>query len=686
MLREFIKLLEPLKIGKVRLRNRIVKPAQAMALPDIIGYVSERTKFFYEALAKGGVGMIIIEACGTDYPRCGSGSYKRLLIDDDKFIPGLSELSQCIHKHGCPTFVQLGYAGTAAPKRISGLQPIAASSLNKGELPNPALDEPRGLNVIEIEQIVEKFAKAAGRASKAGFDGVEVHACHAYLINSFLSRAWNKRRDAYGAQSLGNRARFAVEIIKTIKQQVGQDFPVGIRINGVEYGVENGITAEESRGISQILQQAGADYIHVSGYGYGPYIYLSFPEQLLYPEPAKELNQFTKTIKKPGAFVPAAEAIKKRISIPVIVAGRLSPVLGEWLLQEDKVDLIALGRSLFADPELPNKISSGRLEDVRPCTACFSCLSHYRSGEPVACRVNAALGKNHDYNIELAAVKKRVMVVGAGPAGMEAARVAALRGHEVTLYERGHKLGGLLDLAALLKGTEIEDLPAIVRYFKNQINKLDVKVRLTEDINPRLIEEIKPDVLIVAIGGTSRVPKISGIDRRNVFSSAALHHRAKFWLRFLSPRILRWLTKIYLPIGKTVVVLGGSIHGCEVAEFIVKRGREVTIVETSDQLGTGMVELNRTRLLSWLAKKGVVMLTGVKYEEVTDKGLILIKEGKRQIIEADAILIALPPEPNTSLAKALEGKVPEIYTIGDGKKPGDIENAINDGWSVGLAI
>ena len=279
------------------------------------------------------------------------------------------------------------------------------------------------------------------------------------------------------------------------------------------------------------------------------------------------------------------------------------------------------------------------------------------------------------------------MVIGGGPAGLEAARVAALRGHEVILFEKSSKLGGLLPLAALVKGLEIEDLPAIVRYLKRQITRLGVKTRLGKEVTPSVIEEIKPDVVIVATGGIPAVPEIPGINRRNVVSNADLHRMLKFFMKFIGPKTLRWLTKLWMPIGKRVVIIGGDIQGCELAEFLVKRGRKVTIVDTADALGEGMISHLKLQLFGWFRKKGVAMMPGVKPVAITDKGLtVLTKEGYKQTIEADSIVPAIPMKPNTELLKSLQGKVPEIYAIGDCSNPRLIVDAIADGWKIANSI
>ncbi len=681
----FEKLLEPLQVGSVKFRNRMVSPSHDLMYEDLDGHIGEGDFSLYEELSKGGVGMIIVGNAAIDSSIV--KGLRHFLIDHDKFIPEFSELTGLIHKHGCPTFLQIGHMGPAQPQKITGTQPVAASTFSDLEMPNPAFDKNRELTVPEIEGIINKFIKGAERARKGGFDGVEVHAAHPYLLNSFLSRAWNKRGDDYGFQTLESRARFAVQIVRGIKDHVGKDFAVGIRFNGGEWGIEKGITIEESQAFGKIFEEAGADYLHISGYGYGPYVFATYPEQLLYPEPSKEVLPLAKKVRKPGALVTRAEPIKKVVSIPVIGVGRLDPELGEWLIEKGKLDLVALGRRLMADPELPNKVASGRLEDIRPCVACLECGNCYDLHKPVVCRVNAALGKEREYAIKPAQRKKKVWVVGGGPAGMEAARIAALRGHEVILFTKEHQLGGLLPLAAFVKGTEIEDFPALVRYFKGQLAKLGVKIRLGEEFNPSLVEQLKPDVVIVGTGGKLYAPVISGVNRSNVFTSEDLHQKIKTPLRIFGPRFLRWLTKFWMPIGKRVVIIGGLIYGCETAEFLVKRGRKVTILEESDQLGSGMIERNKVRLFKWLAEKDAAVFTEVQYEEIIDKGIrIVTKKGERRTIEADTILIALPPIPNTELFKSLEGKIPEVYLIGDAKGPNLILEAIADGLRIGHAI
>jgi 2,4-dienoyl-CoA reductase (NADPH2) len=631
------KIFEPFNIGGVRVRNRMIKTASGIVCTNEYCFTGERRKAFYEALAKGGIGLIIVEPCPVEYPR---GAYQPdlLRIDDDKFLPSLNDLTKAIHNHGCPAFLQLVHAGAWrlvpsdstewVPPWPTGLQRVSASSLFGSELPEPWFDAScKELTIAEIKELVDKFAIAAERAQKVGIDGVEINAGTCHLVNSFLSRVWNSRQDAYGCSSLENRARFAVEIIREIKKRLGQDFPVIMLINGAEYGIDKGTTIEEAKEFAQILQNAGADAIHVRAYGYGDYTHVDSPEHVFFPEPPKPLvKELDWSHKGAGLLVPLAAAIKSVVSIPVITVGRLDHILGEEILRKGSADFIGFTRLLFADPELPNKIAAGRLEDVTPCRACLECSPIL----PIRCGVNAALGGDAEYYaIKPAEKRKTVVIVGGGPAGMEAARVAAIRGHEVILYEKEYKLGGLLSLAALVKGLEIEDMEALVRYFKIQINKLGVKTRLGKMFNFSLIQEIKPDVVILATGGIPTLPEIHGINSHNVVKAADLHAKLKIYLRFLGPKVLRWITRFWMPVGKKVIIIGGAIQGCELAEFLVKRGRKVTVVETSEDLGKGLTELKKVRLFRWLTKKGVAMITGVKYDEITDKGLAIItKDGK----------------------------------------------------------
>ena len=692
----FEKLLEPGYIGSVKTRNRIIKTGAGMLMwheDDL--HMREEVKAFYEGMARGGVGLLIVESPTIDYP-LGVRWRQRYRIDDDKYIEGLKELVEVIHKHNCPTFMQMNHDGPwqahlpFEPNPLFSGPPIGASPVSMKSENDFHNEVPRPLTIPEIEDIVDKFANAALRAHKAGFDGVDINAASSHLLHNFLSPFWNRREDAYGG-SLENRARFLSQIVREIKRQLGKGFSVSIIMNGIEIGQVAGIddskclTLEDSRGIAKLLQEAGADALQVRSHWLGYHVGAYLPDSLFYPEPPIPLEAFPKEyhtkLKGAGANILFAAEIKKSVSIPVTVVGRLDPELGEKVLREGMADFIGMTRRLIADQDLPNKLATGRIDDIAPCTGCNNCLGSKH------CRINGFLGTPYN-TIEKTKKKKKVLVIGGGPAGMEAARVSAIRGHDVTLYEKSYRLGGLLPLAAMVKGSHPEDLNLLIDYLEHQIKKLGVKIILGKEADLAVVERLNPDVVFFAAGGTPTVLGIPGIDRSNVIIGAELHRRVKFFLRFFSPETLRWLSKFYMPIGKRVVIIGGAIQGCELAEFLTKRGRKLTIAEKDEVIGKDMVDAFLGHLLIWFKKKGVTMISGIKeYVEITEKGLTIInKEGKRQIIEADTIVPALPLTPNIGLVENLRKKVPEVYTIGDCKEPHLIVDAIGAGLRIARAV
>jgi len=688
------KLLEPGYIGSVKTRNRIIKSGSGMFMwHEDDTHMRPEVKAMYGGLARGGVGLIIVEAPAVDYP-WGTRRRARYRIDDDKYIDGLKELTEVIHSYGCPTFLQFNHDGPwqahlpSEPIPIFDGPPVGASSTFLKMENDFHNEEVHPLTIPEIEGIVEKFAKAAERASKAGFEGVDINAASSHLFHNFFSPFWNKRQDIYGG-SLENRARLLVQVVQEIKRRNGKDFAVTAIINGMEVGQVAGIdnkaclTPEDSRGIAVLLEKAGLDMVQVRSHWIGRHLGAFLPDTLFYPDaPVENLpDEYDGSRKGAAANILLAAGIKKRVSIPVAVVGRLDADLGEKFLREGLVDFIAMTRRLLADPDYVNKLAAGRLDDIAPCTACINCLRTSR------CRVNGLLGTPYNA-VEKADKRKKVLVIGGGPGGMEAARVSALRGHDVTLYEKGPKLGGLLQLAAMVKGPHPEDLPLLINYLEGQIRKLGVKIELGKEADLIDVDRLKPDVVYIAIGGVPTLPAIPGIDRPNVISGAELHKRLKFFSRFFGPYTLRWLSKFYMPIGKRVILIGGALHGCELGEFLTKRGRKVTIVEKAEKLGDGMIEVFRGHLMVWFEKKGVRIITGVKeYVEITDKGLTIVnKDGKRETIEADTIVPALPLTASTELFEALKMKVPEVYAIGDCQQPALIADAIGTGTRTAMAV
>jgi 2,4-dienoyl-CoA reductase (NADPH2) len=694
---KFPLLTRPGYIGRVKTRNRMIKTAAGTFFPsgDKEEPMNDKVKWFYESIARGGIGLLIVESPIIDYP-IGARRKNRLRIDGDKYIDGLRELTEIIHKYGCPTFMQMNHDGPWQMKGFdppggSTYKPVAASPVSINSETDLHNDVPRELTIPEIEEIISKFASAAVRAQKAGFDGVDINASSSHLLHNFLSPFWNKRQDIYGG-TLENSARFLVSIIKEIKSRLGKDFPVSVTINGIEIGRIIGfedsqcLTADDAKGIARMVQAAGADAIMVRSLWLGKHISCFLPDTIFYPElpecSAPYSKKFDWSRWGAGAQVPLAASIKKVVSIPVIAVGRLDADLGEKVLREGKADFIGMTRRILADPDYPNKVAEGRLDDIAPCTACNTCLEENRR-----CRINAAHGSDEQYLIKPAEKKKKVLVVGGGPAGMEAARVLALRGHEVTLYEKTHKLGGMLPLASMVRELEIQDMMVLPRYLETQITKLGVNVRLGQDFDASFIERDKPDVVILATGGIHEVPDIPGINKSIVTDSADLQRKLNVYLKLMKPNTLRWLTKYWMPIGKRVVIIGVGKQGLELGVFLVKRHRKVTIVDTVEPFAGIRKSLMDKLLLSWFSKKEVPLITSVRSLEITNQGLNLVtKEGDKLTIEADSIIPTLPLKSNTALLKSLEGKVPEIYAVGDCYQAGLIADAIGSSWRIARKV
>jgi 2,4-dienoyl-CoA reductase (NADPH2) len=700
----FEKLMEPGYIGNVKTRNRIVKTGAGLLMwNEAEVRMNKEMLAYYESLARGGVGLLIVESPTIDYPK-GARWPERYRIDQDKYVEGLSELVRIIHKHKCPTFMQMNHDGPwqvklpFVSKPLFSGSPIAASAVSikaENDLHN---EVPKSLTIHEIEDIVEKFVNAATRAKKAGFDGVDINAASSHLLHNFLSPFWNRRDDIYGGNH-ENRARFVTQIVNEIKRRNGKDFAVSVCINSLEIGAGAGVdsseclSVEDGRETARLLEKAGADSIHVRSHVLGYHVGAYLPDVLCYPEfpiPKRYIpKEYDTRHRGVAANACLAAGIKREVSIPVILIGKLDPEVGEKLLQQGKVDFIGMNRRLMADPDLPNKVVAGRMDDIVPCTACENCLGSRR------CRINPFLGTPYN-TIEKANKKKRVVVVGGGPGGMEAAGVAALRGHDVTLYERSSKLGGLMQVAAFVKGIKQEDLPAIIRYYRHRLSKLGVEINLGQEIDASKIEEIKPDTVVVATGGVPQIPDIPGIDNPNVIKAFDFYGLAKFFLRFFTPGFLNLISRIYMPVsfrfwkhmGKRVVIIGGAIKGCELAEFLARRGKEVTIVDTAKEMGAGMVDVLMAYLFSWFKKKGVKMIGGVEeYVKITDKGLTIINnEGKKELIEADTVILELPLLPNDELMKSLKGKVNEVYAVGDCDDPELITDAIGAAFKTMLVV
>jgi len=694
---QYRKLLEPGKIGNVKTRNRIYKSGAGMMVFDQDEiHMNPRALGFYEAVARGGVGLLTIEAPIIDYPY-GARWRERARIDDDKYIPYMAELTAAIHKYNCPTFMQMEHDGPwqsplfdNAPATFEG-PPIGASAVNIPRLGDFHRDVPRVLTIPEIQDITQKYINAAERAKKAGFDGVDINCGSSHLVHNFLSPFWNRRDDEYGGTP-EKRAKLMLDIIKGIKQRCGNEFPITVCLNGFEYGqfigVDNKTCLTHEMATKNVLWavEAGADAIMIRSHWLGLHVPGFLPDYMFYPDaqisPDKMPPQYYWQERGVAAMRTMAAEYKKIVSVPIILIGYASPEVGEKMLEEGKADFIGMHRGLMCDPELPNKLAAGRREHVAPCTHCGTCLDQSETFLR-HCRLNASMG-TESYIVDKAPVKKRVIVVGGGPSGMEAARVSALRGHDVTLIEKSSQLGGIVPLAALIKGLELEDLPALLDYLKLEIAELGVKIQLGQEATAESILAMKPDVVFLATGGILTYPEnMKGVKSKIVMTTPDLHRRVKPFLKTFGIKFMEWATKYYLPIGKNVVVIGAGLHGTETAEFLVKRGRKVTIVEPTEKIGEGVLDFRFGLFMEWAGREGVQIVANAKNLEITESGVAYTNEdGKRQTIAADSVIPTSPLKPNTALFDNLKGKVKELHLIGDAKESRMMVHAIREGnWT-----
>jgi 2,4-dienoyl-CoA reductase (NADPH2) len=677
-------LSQPGQIGKVKTKNRFVKTAQGSSViqPDT-GFVGERALNYYENLVKGGVGLLIVESCGVEYPLGVHHPPVQFRLHDDVLIPSFTKLAETAHKYNCPIFIQLIHSGPWNPTGLRNLNNARCSStLRKEDLPGPDFVETKEMTLDEVHMVQEMFVKAAERAYKAGFDGVEINAATCTLPNSFCSRVFNRRTDQYGEGSLENRARFVSEIIGGIKKVLPDSFAVTVITNIAEYNHPRATPIEEGLQIARMFEAAGADAIQIRGHYYGHRDGLMHPDRFFFPElpehPPKDLDWSNRG---KGAILPYARALKNLgVKVPLLSAVRLDAEIGEAALSEGVIDFVGMTRRLLADPEYPKKVFENRLEDIRPCLGCLHCMDVRLQNKYVQCRVNPQINRETEVTYQKAAVKKKVLVIGGGPSGMEAARVAALRGHEVYLYDKNAKLGGLLPLAAMLKEIEVYEFSDLIKWFEIQLKKGGVKLRLGQVVTPAVVKELNPDAIIVAAGGLHSKPDVAGLETARVTSAGELHKRIKPFLRWFSPRMMERLTKIYMPLGRRVIVIGGRIHGCETAEFLVKRGRQVTIVDTVDNLGEGMTGDDKALLFPWFDKKAVKRCLGVKYNRV-DPGKLQITnaDGSQQTLEADSIMTSLPLQPNNAMLNAFKELAKEVYFVGDCSDPKLIAEATSTG-------
>lgn len=637
--RAFPKLFEPGVIGNIKLKNRIIKAPQHTGLANPDGSVTDRMLRYYKEVATGGAGMVIVEYAYVDND-ASRASPCQLGISGMDHIAGLTLLAHTIRANGAKSAVQISHAGR---QKFTLSRPIKApSTVPWEEMHAMGCPPPDVLTFDEIGQIVESFGMAAKRAQLADFDMVEIHACHGYLISNFLSPRTNKRTDWYGG-SLENRMRFLLEVTEEIKGQVGPEYPVCMRLSGTDYEPD-GHTIEETIELSRRLEAMGVAVIHMSGGNHHQTIH--------------EVSPMGMSL---AHNVWAADAAKKELRIPVIASGSITlPDLAEEILADGKGDFIALGRPLWADPYWPVKAMEGRPEDIRPCIRCNDgCLARGdHLAKTVSCTVNVALCREEEFKIIKAQEPGKVAVVGGGPAGMEAARVCALRGHDVSLYEK-RKLGGAL-LEASIPEFKL-DLRPLIQYLSTQMEKLNVKV-LYEEATVKGLKGGGYDAVIVATGAKIIKPDIPGIDNPNVSNALqVLNNEAE--------------------TGQKVAVIGAGLVGTEVGLFLSEKGKEVLFIEMLDTVMNGTTPDEKQVYELRFKEYPVSFHTGQRLESISGNTIITVDRfGRRTEMPVDSVVIASGFRPDRTLIEGLtEEPALRLFEAGDCVRPRKILDAILEG-------
>lgn len=649
-----MKLFEPNRIGSVEIRNRLVMAPMSLNLCRD-GFVTDRMIRFFEERARGGVGLIVIGDGIVEAP-IGNNVKESTVIDDDKYIPMLRKLTDVVKAQGAKIALQLSHSGRRGGRVnrngyldvTGGKIPVAPSSIPH---PVPGYVVPRELTSEEIEEIVGRFAEAARRTVEAGFDAVGLHCAHMYLCGQFLSPWANCRTDEYGGD-IEKRIRFVREVMEAIRAKIGPTIPLIVRMNGQE--PEGGNTLEEIRYIARRFQDFGADSISVS-VGFGAPVKTSGFIPSVAPMRAPD-----------ACIVPLSENIKGGVTIPVAVANKIGNVhLAERILVEGKADLIAMGRPLIADPYLPQKAIEGRLDEIVPCIFCGQgCIQRVlERDEAITCTVNPTAAMEGKFHLSKAPKGKRVVVLGGGPGGLVASRVAAERGHHVQLYEKSSELGGQLRLSSLPPGKQ--EIQRLASYLLEGVRKAGVTVFLGKEFSLAASEGV--EALVVATGSRPVIPPIPGVDRRQVVTAGDV----------LLGRVA---------VGDPVVVIGGGQVGAEVAEFLVEEGRNVTILEIAADIAQGMPSIARLPLLCHLEETGVRIWTKARVREIRDDAVDVEYKGAQMQVPAATVVIATGAEPNVGPLDAFREKIPEIYVIGDSARPRSILEAIAEGFDVGSRL
>ncbi len=661
-------LFQPIKVGNIDLKNRISMPAVHHSYtPD--GFVNDRLIKYYEARARGGAALIIVGGCTID--NLGVGP-KMIGLHDDKYIEGLKRLTAAVKGAGAKIAAQLYQAGRYTHSFFIGQQPVAPSPVAS----RLTREVPREMTEDDIRTVQESFADAALRAKRAGFDAVEIIASAGYLICQFLSPVTNQRTDRYGG-SWENRCRFGVEVVERVREKVGADFTVLVRLSGNDF-MPGGNTNREAAMFAVELEKAGVDCFNVTG-GW---------HETRVPQISGDLPR--------GGYAYLAYGIKSVVGVPVIASNRINdPLVAERLLRDGLADMVNMGRPLIADPDLPNKAMNGNFGAIRKCLACNQgCMDMVFTAQDVHCAVNPMAGREYEIEVEPAPAAKRILVIGGGPAGMEAARAAASRGHGVTLWEKGSRLGGQIHYAAMPPGKQ--EFLTLVDYYEHALEAAGVDVRLNKEATAEEVVRQDADVVVLATGARP-------LEAPFPVAGAAMVVSA--------PDVLSGDAVA----GREVVVVGGGAVGCETAvaiaqigtlsaenlKFLMENGAEssetllgllnrgvkkVTLVEMFKGIGRDIGISTRWVVMKNISRLGISVIDQARVKYVSEKGVVIERDGQESLVPADTVVLAVGSRPVNELADQLGGRVQNLYVIGDALKPRKITEAIREGFELALGL